>query len=127
MKLLLCERCGTLAVPMQHPYPIIYKIPVSCLCRESWCWWENPELGHLKVYGKDASVIGIANSLLQAKFEYPHIRGFEMKELIKNIPDDYLFKKYESLIIKIQPGSTRDIFPVTKEELDKQIEETKPK
>lgn len=125
MKLLLCEACGTIAAPMQHPYPIIYKIPVQCLCGESWCWWENAEMGILKVYGENARVLGIANNLLRAKCDYYAVRDFEMEKLIEEIPDNYLFKKFKSLIIKYKPGFTEDTIKVTKEELDKQIEETK--
>lgn len=127
MKLLYCEACGTIAVPYQHPYPMIYKIPVSCSCKGSWAWWENPEQGILKVHGAKASVLGIANSLLHAKFDHSVIGEEQMKTIIEEIPDNYLFKKHKSLIIKYKPGFTGDTILVTKEELDKQIEETKRK
>jgi len=127
MKLLYCEVCGTIAVPHQHPFPIIYKIPVSCLCKESWAWWDNPEQGILKVYGPNASVLGIANGLLHANYDFWAIREEEMRTIIEEIPDNYLFKQFKSLIIKYKPGFTGDTIIVTKEELEKQIEDTKSK
>lgn len=124
MKLLYCEACGTIAVPFQHPYPIIYKIPVCCMCKESWAWWENPELGILKVHGRNAAVLGIADGLLRHETGGVVTRE-QMDKIIDDIPDNYFFKMHKSLIIKYTPGITGDTILVTKEELDKQIEATK--
>jgi len=126
MKLIFCDKCGTITAPMQHPYPIIYKIPVSCLCKDSWCWWENAEQGILKVVGEHAYAIGIANNLLNAKTDGVVGRE-EMDKLIAEIPDNYLFKLHSSLIVKYKPGITGDTLIATREELEKQIEETKRK
>lgn len=111
MKILYCEDCGDIIAP--HPTPNSARF---CSCRRHAVWWTDPRAGVLRACDTQGSkdgwpfiprayILGITNLLL-------HMEGGmsaeKVEEAIEAHGENYLFKKWRSLIIRIRPGESGD-------------------
>lgn len=111
MKMLFAECCATIVVPS----PVANR-PRYCDCGASCCWWIEPYTGkfgcHSRTGKHSVSVIGLHNGLLQEPI--PLQLGAMPKDTIRRLldetPDHYLFKRVDSLVIRLRPGTTSDTF-----------------
>ena len=120
MKILFAECCGTLVVPNKKE-----NKPKSCDCGKSYVWWENSLMGRLVIYAEDRSlisVLGLHNGLLTHDMgnNYAVLKD-DIKEIVDDTPDSYLFKTYGSLIIRVKVGITNDMRWADKKEYDELI------
>lgn len=110
MKLLMCELCGDIIAPHRKA-----REPRLCTCQAHAVWWEDPIRGDLRVcalgsvngwpHVAQAWVLGITNSFLG----YPkRLDKDAIAQIVASHDDYYLFKKWESCIIRIRPGETSD-------------------
>lgn len=104
MKILIAHCCYDLVVPKDK------NKPVYCRCGTSCVWWEDPSIGDIAVYSSEldnVSLLGLTNSFIFTKPQ-PYITKKEMEDIIKDIPENYLFKQMNSVAVKFQPGYTGD-------------------
>lgn len=111
VKFLFCEECAGWAIPGS---PIK---PAWCRCLRHAVWWQDPNLGILRVHDGDypdgvvrdrkAWVIGIHNGLLTWSGGYGTSREM-VEEILARTPDTYLFKTCHSLVVRFRPGTTSD-------------------
>jgi|SRR6185369_2529587 len=111
MKMMFCHGCGSLVVPSR-----IAENPKWCECRSCAVWWNDPRAGTLTVFGPSTeyiSVIGLNNSFLTRPFqilnghnpdrsEYGCMNKDDIKNLIEECPQGYLFKTIESNVIRVR-------------------------
>lgn len=128
MKLLYCERCGDIVAPFRLPGK-----PRFCAGECHAVWWLDPGRGVLRLYensstaawspkapGRDfdaigkawlrkrsphaAWVIGLHNGFLKTD----PLGKATIRALIEATPDTYIFRSWESLLIKVRPGESND-------------------
>ena len=113
MKLLFCGKCGDIIAPLNAR-----DQPRSCVCGRLKVWWSDPEKGILRVhdvegptiagptkYNEVAWVLGINNSFLLYE---GRITAEVVKQIDDDCPDNYLFKRVHSPLIRFRPGETSD-------------------
>jgi hypothetical protein len=117
MKLLMCEECGDIISPHRGVNNVRW-----CECKRHAIWWADPKRGTLCVWdswdGPDmiargrkypvkprAYVIGLTNSFLQWDGQ---IDADAIVEIIGHHDDTYLFKRQNSVAIRVRPGETND-------------------
>lgn len=118
MKIMFAECCRMLVVP----YTKESKIR-SCDCGKSHVWWENSLSGKLVLYSEDhnnITVIGLHNGLLTHDMgrHYAVLKD-DMKSIIDKTSEGFLFKTYESLVIRVKPAMMSDMRWASIEEFDK--------
>lgn len=101
MKLMYCKDCGDIIAPHSDPEYMRF-----CRCRQSVCFWDNPRTGDFAVWNEkqNAMVIGLHNGLLGYTFMDIHT----VDEILKDTPENYLFKTFRSLVVIIYPGMSGD-------------------
>lgn len=116
MKLLHAMCCETIVVPNSEPFKENW-----CKCLKSCCWWENPWAGTFGCFSYNGiskvAILGLHNGLLVAHFpvfdkEYGCIQGSDIKAIITNTPDNFIFKQVNSLVVRFRPGFSNDTFIV---------------
>lgn len=117
MKLLFCQDCAGLVVPLDEK-----NQPTRCGCRRHAVWWSDPVTGELRVFDAltkfseirsgryhprpRAYVIGLTNALLSCEQEALDAQAIQ--ELIDLHPDNYMFKRVRSLVVRFRPGESGD-------------------
>lgn len=107
MKLLFAECCNSIVVPNRQNNIVTY-----CPCKQSAVWWIDGSIGHLGVYSWaiiKVSVLGIMNNVLTATCG-SWVDKEQMKEIMDNCPDNYLFKTINSAIVRFRPTYSNDTF-----------------
>lgn len=104
MKLLYCLDCRNII------QPFVKNIPRFCSCEKHAIWWENNN--KVVVYCKSMKekkcyVLGIHNNFLLMD-EGQGLYKEQIQNILKNTPDNYLFKRWNSLIVRIIPGLSGD-------------------
>lgn len=120
MKLLYCEACGDIISPFG-----LARRGRDCRCGLHRVWWENPQTGELRVCymsghpkamevrggapagSPECWILGISNSFLH----HPSAgtpSAEEVKKMLDDTPDSYIFKATRSNIIRIRPGQSGD-------------------
>jgi hypothetical protein len=119
MKLLYCEECGDIVAPSRKAYE-----PRWCSCGRHAVWWINPLTGVLRLhdrlgryheYGEGlaqvdyprAFVIGLHNGLFRDD-DAPVTTKAHVTQEIENTPENYIFKRAGSLVIKLRPNMSND-------------------
>ncbi len=106
MKLLFCLQCTDIIAPLPTP-----NVPRYCQCGEHAVWWIDPVKGVLRVWSKHgardkAFVLGLHNRFLtMAENADPKV---SIKVLLEETPAYYLFKTWDSPIVRIRPGGSSD-------------------
>ena len=103
-----CEECGDIVAPYRQN-----RRPRACQCGRYSIWWENSFTGVVRVYdahqrgwrGCAVWVVGLANSFLS---HVGRVTPDITQGLLDEIPDSYLFKRQNSLVIKFRPAETSD-------------------
>lgn len=131
MKLMFCAQCGDLVVPSRKKNEVRW-----CECGRHGVWWVNPVSGTLRMHdrlvpdrnggdGALAWVIAIHNNVLTFPGSHvvhtgrvgdepePHTGNIvTRKEWVETMlhltPDHYVFKKANSLVVRLAPGYTSD-------------------
>lgn len=127
MKLMFCERCGELVVPSAKPRQ--YR---PCYCGHHAVWWEDPQLGILRVYDATRNITtrtmadpegeeyeytgppdGWASTVwiigLHNQWMMHQLSGRKaIDAVLSQTPDSYIFKRDGSIAIKIRPGQSSD-------------------
>lgn len=121
MKLLFCQDCGDIIAPYPQP-----RAPRYCRCLRHAVWWEDPQAGILRVHDARnhpreqeghsqhwpsvprAYVIGLTNTLLQYPDRFGPITAETVQEMIDSHGDNYLFKRWRSLVLRIRPAESND-------------------
>lgn len=126
MKLLFCQDCGDIIAPRPTA-----NVPRDCACGRHAVWWVDPSAGILRVCDRHgfksgdhegwpriarAFVLGMHNAFLT----WPEDVDAKVVSLIlDSTPDSYLFKRQNSVVIRIRPGESGDTrwaaLPVAKE------------
>lgn len=122
MKILYAECCATLVVPDKTP-----EVPRKCDCGKCHVWWDHQN--RLVLHADDrseASVIGLHNDLLRRDMgNNLVVFKTDIEDILSNTPDNYLFKKHGSLIIRVKVGVTGDIRWATDPEVVNILHKTK--
>lgn len=106
MKLLFCQDCGDIVAPHRQDMKVRW-----CNCRTHAIWWVDGTRGILRVhdtrgYNRYAFVIGLHNRFLG--FPGNHIGAEDVKAILDDTPDTYIFKRINSPVIRIRPGYSND-------------------
>jgi hypothetical protein len=131
-KLMFCGECGDVVSPGLKEHDVRW-----CACKRHAVWWENGAAGQLRVHdawmvdrnagdGGKAWVIGLHNGVLREGGFMAHtgtpveeVDGVTMRgnlitrrhwveRLLAQTPDSYLFKRANSLVVRIAPGASND-------------------
>jgi len=118
VKAIYCEICGTITSPGPRDMH-----PKVCHCGTHRCWWADGRLGQFRVeyllghpltretgapFGRpEVWVLGLHNGFL-----HHHSAGSpsvdEVRHLLEQTPDSYIFKKTGSLVVRFRPGQSSD-------------------
>jgi hypothetical protein len=126
--MLFCLDCGDIVAPLSTA-----RKPRFCACQRHAVWWENPATGVLRIHdtqgvfdppnpnyvgGPDAQpqwqrkhpphmayIIGLHNRFLT--WEKGHSKE-SVAMLLDSTPDSYIFRRINSLVIRIRPGESND-------------------
>jgi hypothetical protein len=113
MKLMLCQECYDLVVPRNEN-----GVPAWCRCGRHAVWWFDADKGIIRVHdvegptvagpakiNRSAFLIGISNSFLTWS---GNVDAEAVRTMLAAIPENYLFKRVGSLVVRFYPGDTGD-------------------
>jgi hypothetical protein len=108
MKLLYCESCGDIIAPYREA-----NKPRYCVCERHAVWWTDPTKGVLSVFDTwkptlppACYIIGIHNGFLNNEQEF--MREEDYRQVIRDTPESYYFKQFNTVAIRIRPGTSND-------------------